>query len=513
MKKAISLGAVIAVSASMCMSPLSYADEPDTQAINTAAIGTDGFTDFKGDAGFVNVRSEAIQDSAAVGKLFNHSIVHIEDADEYGWYKIKSGDVEGYVASQYVATGEEANAIAANAGYTTVKVSPEYLNVRADMDEASEAVDMTKQGDELEVVENDGDWIKVVTDDDVYGYVSANYVYDLKTEYKTAVANDEVYVASYGNDAGDGSYSENADTPNETYVETAETTVQAETTPDTASQNDNGDGSADVSQETAAAQDYVQSETTAETAAQADTTAETAAHPQTDAQPAETAAPETQAQETSGYNISDEEKAYLATLPQDVQNLFYASIDAGNNGDAAKAADLYNQYMAAVNGTSGTQQEAQVQTQAEAQPETQPQTQAETQAPETQAQTSAAPTASSTGQAVADYACQFVGNPYAWGGTSLTGGADCSGFTMSVYANFGVSLPHSAAAQSGYGTRVSFDSLAPGDLLFYDHGTGSIEHVGIYIGGGSIVHASNKKSGIKISGAFYSTPVCAVRLV
>ena len=149
----------------------------------------------------------------------------------------------------------------------------------------------------------------------------------------------------------------------------------------------------------------------------------------------------------------------------------------------------------------------------ETEPETQPQTQAETQAPETQAQTSAAPAASSTGQAVADYACQFVGNPYVWGGTSLTGGADCSGFTMSVYANFGISLPHSAAAQSGYGTRVSLDSLAPGDLLFYDHGTGSIEHVGIYIGGGSIVHASNSKSGIKISGAFYSSPVCAVRLV
>lgn len=486
MKKAISFGAAIAVSASMCLAPLSYADEPDTQAINTAAIGTDGFTDFKGEAGFVNVRSEAIQDSAAVGKLFNHSVVHIEDADEYGWYKIKSGDVEGYVASQYVATGEDANAIAANAGYTTVKVSPEYLNVRADMDEASEAVDMTKQGDELEVVENDGDWIKVVTDDDVYGYVSANYVYDLKTEYKTAVANDEAYVASYGNDAGDGSYSENADTPSETYAETAET---------------------------AAAQDYVRPETTAETSVQAETTAETAAQPQTDAQPAETTAPETQAQETSGYNISDEEKAYLATLPQDVQNLFYASIDAGNNGDAAKAADLYNQYMAAVNGTSGTKQETQAQTQAETQPETQPQTPAETQAPETQAQTSAAPAASSTGQAVADYACQFVGNPYVWGGTSLTGGADCSGFTMSVYANFGVSLPHSAAAQSGYGTRVSLDSLAPGDLLFYDHGTGSIEHVGIYIGGGSIVHASTSKSGIKASGAFYSTPVCAVRLV
>lgn len=503
MRKAVSIGAMIAASVSMSMSPFTYADEPDTQAINTAAIGTDGFTDFEGDAGFVNVRSEAIQDSAAVGKVFNHSIVHIEDADEYGWYKIKSGDVEGYVASQYVATGDEANAIAADAGYTTVKVSPEYLNVRADMDEASEAVDVTKQGDELEVVENDGDWIKVVTDDDVYGYVSANYVYDLKTEYKTAVANDEAYTATYGNDAGEGASSDSANTPSETYVEPEDTTVSEQ--PETQAQSYDNAGSETV-QDTAAQTDAAQ-------------TPDTSAQPQTDAQTAETTAPqETQPQDTSsGYNISDEEKAYLATLPQDTQNLFYAYLDAEKSGDAAKATGLYNQYMSAVSGnaasTQGTQAQAAQETQPETQaPETQPQTQAETSAPQTEAPAPSIP-ASSTGQSVADYACQFVGNPYVWGGTSLTGGADCSGFTMSVYSNFGVSLPHSAAAQSGYGTRVSIDSLAPGDLLFYDHGTGSIEHVGIYIGGGSIVHASNSKSGIKISSAFYSTPVCAVRLV
>ena len=118
---------------------------------------------------------------------------------------------------------------------------------------------------------------------------------------------------------------------------------------------------------------------------------------------------------------------------------------------------------------------------------------------------------SSSGSAVASYALQFVGNPYVWGGTSLTNGADCSGFTMSVYAHFGKGLPHSAAAQAGCGKRVSTSNLQPGDLVFYG-GSGSIGHVAIYIGGGQVVHASNARDGIKVSSYNYRTPTCAVRL-
>lgn len=117
-----------------------------------------------------------------------------------------------------------------------------------------------------------------------------------------------------------------------------------------------------------------------------------------------------------------------------------------------------------------------------------------------------------TGIDLANYATQFVGNPYVYGGSSLTDGADCSGFVMAVYAQFGYSLPHSAGAQSGYGTRVDTSSLEPGDILFYGY-DGSIEHCAIYIGGGMIVHASTEETGIKISSAFYSTPICAVRLI
>ena len=105
------------------------------------------------------------------------------------------------------------------------------------------------------------------------------------------------------------------------------------------------------------------------------------------------------------------------------------------------------------------------------------------------------------------YALQFVGNPYVWGGTSLTRGVDCSGFTMQVYAKYGVYLPHSSRAQPGCGRRISASEAQPGDLFFYGSG-GGINHVAIYIGGGQVVHASNHRDGIKISNAFYRTPVC-----
>ncbi|MBR5579225.1 MAG: SH3 domain-containing protein [Lachnospiraceae bacterium] len=111
------------------------------------------------------------------------------------------------------------------------------------------------------------------------------------------------------------------------------------------------------------------------------------------------------------------------------------------------------------------------------------------------------------GQQVADFALQFVGNPYVYGGTSLTNGADCSGFVMSVYANFGVSLPHSANADRKRGTGVaSIEEAIPGDIVCYSG------HVGIYIGNGQIVHASNSRTGIIISNAHYDR-ILAVRRI
>ena len=145
-------------------------------------------------------------------------------------------------------------------------------------------------------------------------------------------------------------------------------------------------------------------------------------------------------------------------------------------------------------------------------PYTEPGTSApETEAPETEAPaTEDTSSSSDLGQQIASYAVQFVGNPYVYGGTSLTNGADCSGFVQSVFANFGIGLSRTAASQASGGTSVSLDSLQAGDLLFYSS-SGSIDHVALYIGGGQIVHAANSASGIIISNAYYSTPVAARR--
>lgn len=112
----------------------------------------------------------------------------------------------------------------------------------------------------------------------------------------------------------------------------------------------------------------------------------------------------------------------------------------------------------------------------------------------------------SSGSSVANYACQFVGNPYVYGGTSLTNGADCSGFVMSVYRQYGVSLPHSSSALRSVGYGVSQSQMQPGDIVCYSG------HVGIYIGNGQIVHASNARDGIKISSAYYKS-ILAVRRI
>lgn len=116
------------------------------------------------------------------------------------------------------------------------------------------------------------------------------------------------------------------------------------------------------------------------------------------------------------------------------------------------------------------------------------------------------PSGSKTGQAVANYACQFVGNPYKYGGTSLTNGADCSGFVMSVYKAFGVSLPHSSSAMRSCGYGVSVNEMAPGDIVCYSG------HVGIYVGGGQIVNASTRKTGIKYSNVHYKNIICVRRI-
>ena len=136
----------------------------------------------------------------------------------------------------------------------------------------------------------------------------------------------------------------------------------------------------------------------------------------------------------------------------------------------------------------------------QSQSEADAQAEAEAQAAEAAAQSVA------SGQEVIDYAFQFIGNPYVWGGTSLTDGADCSGFVQSVYAHFGISLPRTSYEQRSAGYEVSYEDAQPGDLILYEG------HVGLYIGNDQIVNAMNEAQGIGISSATY-TNIVAVRRI
>ena len=414
-----------------------YAEDtaPETEAASDVT-GSLAFAECD-EAYYVNVRTQPSTDNGEViGVLKNHDSAIIESVEDDGWYKIKSGDVEGYVAAWLIKTGDEAAAIAPTVAYNYAVNNAVSLNVRAQADEGSDVVTSLDEGAEAEIVADEGNWFKVALDSDTYGYVSKDYVEE-KTAYPTAKTIDQM-------------------------MSDTEAEKQAEQAADAAGSTD---ASAEQGGETAATADASQ---TQETAAQTDTsqTQETAA--QTEAPQTQETAAQTDASQTQETAPQTQETAAQTEAPQT--------------------------------------QETAAQTEA---PQTQ-ETAAQTEAPQTEV---SAPAASATGSAVVAYASQFVGNPYVWGGTSLTSGADCSGFTMAVFANFGVSLPHYAASQLSCGTQVSIDSLAPGDLVFFSSTGGEIDHVAIYVGGGSIVHAANSKSGICYSSLNWMTPVAACRVV
>lgn len=263
---------------------------------------------------YLNVRETPDLEGKLLGKLpMNAGCEILETLD--GWYKISSGNVEGYVSAEFLLTGEEANNRAREAISTVAKVNADMLMVREEPNTDCTILTRVAEGEELEVVEPLDGWVKINIDDKT-GYVCADYV-DI---YKTLPKGVTLKELSYG------------------------------------------------------------------------------------------------------------------------------------NGVSNTAIDLI------------------------------------------------------------EYAKQFLGNPYVWGGTSLTNGTDCSGFTMRVFQHFGYSLNRTSREQAYNGRRVSLSDIQPGDLLFYNRG-GSIGHVAIYIGNGQIIHASTEKTGIIISNAYYTTPACAARII
>ena len=262
----------------------------------------------------LNIRAIAAEDGRLVGKLPRNAACEVIDTDDT-WAHIKSGRVEGYVSLEYLLTGVPAKYKAEELAVTVAKVTTDGLNVRAEANTDSEVITLVAQGEELEVAAVEGDWVKVLLDDDEV-YVAAEYV-EVSAELSTAVTMTELLY---------------------------------------------------------------------------------------------------------GQGVSD------------------VRVD------------------------------------------------------------------------ICQYAKEFIGNPYVWGGTSLTKGADCSGFVMKVFQKYGVKLPRTSRTQANCGTTIKVSEAKPGDLIFYAKGK-TINHVAIYIGNGQVVHASSPKTGIKISNVSYRTPFKAVRVL
>lgn len=525
---------------------------------------------------YVNIRDAASTETGnVVGKLYNNCKAEILGQTN-GWYLIKSGDVTGYVSSDYFVTGAQAEQLAKEVGtdMATVREGTETLMVRSTADSSSDAVSMVGDSEKLRVLEDNGDWVKVSVDDDVVGYVSKEYV-DCDTEFVEAESVEQVearkaaiqdaydraiqmqeaaYAAMNVADGNEAAYA--ADQANAALAEAKMLASQQEFDYEA---KELADQVADIAQDTTVASVWAQEAeaeyeriAAEEAAAQAAAEAE-AARQQAEAEAQAAADAAYQASlDAQNYQVSADNQEQLAQQKeQEAAQAWQDAVDAQNQANAnwseeAQAeADAATQAAAQATAEAEAarqQAEAEAQAAAEAeaarqQAEAEARAAAEAEAARQQAEAEAAQQpqepsggestegssseggsseegsassgSSSIRQSVVNYALQFVGYPYVYGGNSLTNGTDCSGFVKLVMAEFGVSLPRVAAAQAGAGSPVSLDAIQPGDLLFYNSG-GGIGHVSMYIGNGQVVHASNETTGIIVSDINYRT-ACSAR--
>ena len=423
---------------------------------------------------YINVRSEADENSEVVAKLYNDGSATVEETEDNGWYKIRSGNAEGYVKAEYFATGEQAKEIADQVAYNVAVVNAEALNIRTAPSEESDVIDVAEQSQELEVVDTSGDWATVALGNDVYGFIHPDYC-EYKTYYPTAVTLEEEAAReeamrraeeAKAQAAEEASYEEAADSGEEVSedISYSEESVSPDTSYDDGSVStdtsyDDGSASTDTS--------YDNGSTGTDTSYDNGSTGTDTSY--------DNGSTSTDTSYDNGSTSTDTSYDNGSTGTD-------TSYDNGSTGTDTS----YD------NGSTGTD------------------TSYDNGNTGTDTTTDSSASDSSLGQQIADYAVQFVGNPYVYGGTSLTNGTDCSGFTMSVMANFGIGLARTAADQSYGGTSVAISDIMPGDLLFYSDGSG-ISHVALYIGGGQIVHAATESQGIIISNYNYDTPVCAAR--
>lgn len=482
---------------------------------------------------YINIRQEPDENSEVVAKIYNDNAATIISKTG-DWYQITSGNAFGYVKADYLVTGDEASAIAEKVQYHIARIHPEELYIRSEKSEESTAVGSVHQTDEVDAVSYDnGAWIQIVADDGTKGYINAYYA-DYLTCYPVAETLEEEQdrlrnqadTSETGEGSGQGAiygvekaaeYTEpvsydsesSSDTGsvvdgsgNDGYTESSDSydSGYSEENTDTST----SDGSQDYSTDTSGDESWDNSSDASDDTTWSDTS-DSGSADSTGSGDSYTESDNSTAETDGSY--SEPDNSYIEPEAPETDASYSEPETSAPETDAP-----YTEPETSAPETDAPYREPETSAPETDAPYTEPETSApETEAPETEAPaTEDTSSSSDLGQQIASYAVQFVGNPYVYGGTSLTNGADCSGFVQSVFANFGIGLSRTAASQASGGTSVSFDSLQAGDLLFYSS-SGSIDHVALYIGGGQIVHAANSASGIIISNAYYSTPVAARR--
>lgn len=337
---------------------------------------------------YVNVRQEPDTESEILGKLYDKSAATVLETTEDGWYRITSGNVNGYVKAEYVVVGDEE--LAKSVGTRLATVTTTTLFVRTEPTTEAKVLTMLPDGDDVVVTDESTEgWAKVSTADGD-GYVALDYV-TLSTE-------------------------------------------------------------------------YIHAESKAEEEARL-------AREEAERQAAARAAEEARK--------AREAEAARAAAEQEAARKAAEKQEAKKSGSGSGAAASSSAAAGGSSAGSGSGSSAGQSTQ----------------------------TAFSNGQAVVDYARQFLGNPYVYGGNSLTNGTDCSGFVKGVYAAFGINLPRTSAEQRSVGYAVSLSEIQPGDIVCYSG------HVGIYAGNNTLIHASNEKTGITLTSPVTYRSVLAVRRI
>ena len=460
-------------------------------------------------SGYLNVRKTPESFGEVIGKLPKGGACEVLDTSTEGWYKISSGGVTGYVSSQYVYTGDEATKLAAENVAERAVIDADKLNVRSEPKADANVVEQVFKNERYDIKGQQDGWIQISS-----GYISADYV-TVKYALDEAIKQDmrQTVLSLYDNlgVSNVSNYLNVRDNPDEKkgkIIAKLPSNAGCDIL-DTSTSGWFRIRSGNIT-------GYVKSEyilTGQQAKDKALQVAKLMAISNTDGvnvrtEPNTNSSIYTQISNSERFLVADQQDGWVkieiddqdAYLSSDYVDVKYGLEEAIKYTPVVEVADTSSKNDSKSNSKNNTKNNSSSKNSGK-----------KNSANDGAAGSKSGSVSSKRAQ-IANYAVQFVGNRYVYGGTSLTNGTDCSGFTMSVMAKFGVSLPHNSGAQSGSGKSITSSQMRPGDLVFYS-GSGGINHVALYIGNGQVCHASNARSGIKISTWNYRTPAKIVNVL